>query len=414
MKKYRILMVSEDVPAPSMGGLGKHVVTLANALADAGHTVELMGNADFKGVDFSWRPGRDYFPELQGSRRGWKEHALGVFNPLKRKVLAQGFAKAIMARAGQFDIVHYHGHVPDLAFCIPESIAFVQTRHDQGADCLKHTRFFDNQVCNEVDAAVCVRCINAKPSLIQKQVSAIAVRQFRDRVKAGFKRHETIYVSEMLRRNLQRTLGSETPARGHVVHNFIDWRLLKAELHQPGIDSNQESIFIAGKLTPAKGISAFLDTVTPLLGKSQRVTVAGDGPEESVLRRNYENSAVTILGWCEYRDVLAHTLMADKVVVPSICEESCATSILEALALGRVVYALERGGTTELVRYQRFPRQLRLYPDLTTLAAAVCSDLPVYEAIDFDCVPDADVTMKIEQILAIYALASDRSQRHAA
>ena len=38
----RILMVSEDIPAPQVGGLGKHVVTLANALIDAGHQVHLM------------------------------------------------------------------------------------------------------------------------------------------------------------------------------------------------------------------------------------------------------------------------------------------------------------------------------------------------------------------------------------
>ena len=39
----KVLLVSEDIPAPTVGGLGKHVVSLAHALMDAGHEVTLMG-----------------------------------------------------------------------------------------------------------------------------------------------------------------------------------------------------------------------------------------------------------------------------------------------------------------------------------------------------------------------------------
>lgn len=42
----RILLVSEDIPYPNMGGLAKHVLNLARALVRAGHQVDLLGNAD--------------------------------------------------------------------------------------------------------------------------------------------------------------------------------------------------------------------------------------------------------------------------------------------------------------------------------------------------------------------------------
>ena len=45
----RILLVSEDIPYPSMGGLAKHVLTLARALVKAGHEVRYTG----------WRPASD-------------------------------------------------------------------------------------------------------------------------------------------------------------------------------------------------------------------------------------------------------------------------------------------------------------------------------------------------------------------
>ena len=39
-------MVSEDLPGTQVGGLGKHVVTLSNALLELGHEVDIMGRSD--------------------------------------------------------------------------------------------------------------------------------------------------------------------------------------------------------------------------------------------------------------------------------------------------------------------------------------------------------------------------------
>lgn len=39
----KILLVSEDLPAKALGGLGMHVVALGNALIAQGHTVALIG-----------------------------------------------------------------------------------------------------------------------------------------------------------------------------------------------------------------------------------------------------------------------------------------------------------------------------------------------------------------------------------
>ena len=40
----RILLASEDLPTPGMGGLARHVLALARALITDGHTVDLMGS----------------------------------------------------------------------------------------------------------------------------------------------------------------------------------------------------------------------------------------------------------------------------------------------------------------------------------------------------------------------------------
>jgi len=219
----RILLVSEDVPHPAMGGLGKHAVTLARALAAEGHEVDLMGSRRFPYDDAARAemalPG-EFFADLRWRFGGWKEQALGFFNPLRRAVLARDFARIIMARARDYDVIHYHGHVPDVAAFIPADVNFVQTRHDQGADCLVHTRFRRGAICTETDPAACAGCVGkTPPGAIRRALSAAAVRQYRERVKRAFRAHKVIFVSEMLRRNFARTAGKEE--WGVVVHNFL-------------------------------------------------------------------------------------------------------------------------------------------------------------------------------------------------
>jgi len=82
----RILMVSEDLPGEQIGGLGKHVVTLANRLLQAGHEVEILGRSDRAAGDPARQIGFDgrFRPGFAFAHPGWKEAQLGAFNPLKR------------------------------------------------------------------------------------------------------------------------------------------------------------------------------------------------------------------------------------------------------------------------------------------------------------------------------------------
>ena len=97
----RILLVSEDLPGEQIGGLGKHVVTLGNALLGSGHRVRILGRKD-------WNPGSGaaqigFHGQFEGgfdfAHPGWKEKQLGVFNPLKRPYFARKIARAIARHA---------------------------------------------------------------------------------------------------------------------------------------------------------------------------------------------------------------------------------------------------------------------------------------------------------------------------
>ena len=401
--EMRILMVSEDLPTPAMGGLARHVLALCRALTEAGHRVDLMGNDDFP-VDVAGealRFGGQFFPELRGQFSGWKEMRLGVFMPFKRSLLARRFARAMQRRAHAYDVIHYHGHLPNVAFYLPTTINFLQTRHDQGSDCLIHTRFRRGAICRDIDPQACAACRTHHPNVLQTCISALAVRRFRDEVQAGFARHKTVFVSDMLRKNLSRSLGEKN--WGITVHNFVDTSTLKtmSAHHSMTLPNDRLSVFIAAKLYPAKGVSTLLRLLEPQLSHRIRMHIAGDGEEEAMLRKRYAD--VIFHGWQSMESTLQLAMQAQVIVVPSVCEEACSTTVLEGLLLGKTVFALRRGGTPELHVYASRPGQLRLYENLSDLAAALLNYTPTADCMVSPQVP-ADARHAAGRLLALYSL----------
>ena len=131
----RILLVSEDIPQPQLGGLGKHVLALASELHSRGHQVDLLGNAlhPIGGLREQAGPGR-FIATIRGHQRLYKERQLGVFLPGRTELNARPVRDAIFRHAAGYDVVHYHGHLPWLAAELPLSMPFIQSRHDQGGD----------------------------------------------------------------------------------------------------------------------------------------------------------------------------------------------------------------------------------------------------------------------------------------
>ncbi|GAB3547054.1 hypothetical protein GCM10027343_25810 [Noviherbaspirillum agri] len=407
----RILIVSEDIPYPSMGGLAKHALTLARALVRAGHEVDLLGGNQHP-ISVCGEEGRfggRFFGELSGQHAGWKEIRLGVFMPPKRPAIARHFAKIILRHAPNYDVIHYHGHVPNVARYLPAHINFVQTRHDQGSDCFRHTRFRDGKVCESIDPEECARCIHPHPNALRRAVSKSAVIRFRKEVAESFSTHKTVFVSDMLLRNVARSFGPGP--WGTTVHNFVDRteleRIREAAKSLP--KSPDFNVFIAAKLYPAKGVKQFLQALAPRIPPHMRVTVAGDGADEAQLRAEFENGQIQFLGWCSPEQTLTLAATSTAVVVPSVWEEPCATTVLEGLFLGKPTFALHRGGTPELAVYAAAPDQLRLHHDMQSLVEDLVSFDP---NTTYGTAPEGlgSADRAAQQLLQIYQLPPSPSR----
>jgi glycosyltransferase involved in cell wall biosynthesis len=302
---------------------------------------------------------------------GFKEVSMGIYNPLRYPFVAWRFARAIMRKADDYDVIHYHGHFHLVANYIPRHVNFIQTRHDQGSDCLTHTRFRNHDVCRETSPYSCAHCATSNPNTVQRHVSAGAVSVYRRLVARAFLRHKTIFVSDMLRRNFSRTAGRGD--WGSVIHNFVNYDFIRSCAQTIESGSGLKEVFIAGKLYEPKGIDAFLEQIHSRVPLNMRITIAGDGDNKGDLRKRYGRDRIVLLGWQSYAETIRLMHSADVVVIPSICEEPCATTILEALALGKKTFALERAGTPELLKYQRYQEQLSLFDNMSSLVDGLLS-----------------------------------------
>lgn len=409
MTALRILLVCDDIPWPALGGLGKHVVALGNALLAQGHQVTLMGRDDPPYASCEAETGFHgrFITGCGNPIAGWKEGPLQLYNPWKRPYLARRIAQAILARAAEFDVVHYHGHLPMVGRYLPASLNFLQTRHDQGSDCLTHTRFRHGAVCHETDPAACAGCAHPAPGPLRRAIGGMAVQRYRHETAQAFARHTTVFVSDFLRRQCQRTLPAEALARAVVVHNFCDERSLAVAPPSATLAASPNTsaapaprtVHIAGRLDASKGIVALLDLLRPRLPAGWQVNVFGDGPLRAAAQAAHAGPQVSFHGHQPLPQVLQATASAQAVVVPSVWEEPCGTVILEALRLGRPCFALNRGGTPELRRYGA-PGQLRLFDALPDLVTSLLGELdrlqPQWGG------ESADVLARLPELLALY------------
>jgi glycosyltransferase involved in cell wall biosynthesis len=170
------------------------------------------------------------------------------------------------------------------------------------------------------------------------------------------------------------TIAAELEAAGiprvEVVPNIVDPEETRAmAAPEPSFPLPERFLLFVGKLEDNKGVRLLVPAVAaartglPLL-------VLGEGSLAHVVKFDAHAAGVPLLlrGWAERQDVLRALARARALVFPSLWPEPLSRVILEALALGTPVAAMDTGGTREILEHGRGGF---LVPDVPGLADAV-------------------------------------------
>lgn len=118
-------------------------------------------------------------------------------------------------------------------------------------------------------------------------------------------------------------------------------------------ESRNDKIMISyiGRLIKEKGVLNLLSAFKKLSEKYSNIelTIAGDGPLLEMIKKDYRESNIHLLGKIDHDNVMQLCSKTDIFVHPSMYPEGLPTSILEAGIMKTAIVATDRGGTKEVI-----------------------------------------------------------------
>jgi glycosyltransferase involved in cell wall biosynthesis/predicted metal-dependent phosphoesterase TrpH len=149
----------------------------------------------------------------------------------------------------------------------------------------------------------------------------------------------------------------------------VDCERFSPERRSRATDPDRIDVLYAGRLTQEKGVDLLADAFEAARAQDPRLqlVLAGGGPEEARLRARLGEHA-TFLGWLEGADLATAYANADLFLFASRTD-TFGQVLLEAMASGVPVIAVDEGGPRSIIRHGR--TGLLRAPDADDLARAV-------------------------------------------
>lgn len=343
----RIVLVSEVYP-PRAGGAGWSARALALGLRAAGHEVAVLTTS----------PGPEDLDGLPVTRL--------TVSGRKRLRVPRAFAAGL--RSFPNAIVHAQHSLSALGALAgeaPERVAV--TVRDHWPVCFWSTRISRGSLCPACGVRPMTRCVRGRvrPDALAWGALPYMLGDLRLKRAALGRAGATLAVSDAIAGEL---VAAGIP-RVETIPNIVDAREAEALARpEPTLEVPERFLLFVGKLEENKGARALVPAVAAAK-TGLPLVVLGEGTLAHTVKKDAAEAGVPLLlrGWAEREDVLRILARATALVFPSLWPEPLSRVLLEALALGVPIAAMETGGTSEILS----PGGGLLVPDAEGLADAL-------------------------------------------
>jgi glycogen(starch) synthase len=326
----KVLLVSEVYP-PRAGGAGWSTRALALGLREAGHRVAIAttspGPADPDGLDV---------------------HRL-VARGRRRLAVPRAFAAHV---AGEPEAVLHAQHSLSALGCLAgEGAARVAvTVRDHWPVCFWSTRISQGALCPRCGTVPMTRCVKGRvpgPAPISWGAIPYMKADLAEKRAALARAGATLAVSQAIAEEL----ALAGIPRVEVLPNVVDATETRAmAAAAPSFPLPARFLLFVGKLEENKGARLLVPAVAAA-GTGLPLVVLGEGSLAHTLKFDAAAAGVSLMlrGWAHREDVLRAMGRATAIVFPSLWPEPLSRVLLEALALGAPVAAMDTGGTPEII-----------------------------------------------------------------
>jgi glycogen(starch) synthase len=326
----RIVLASEVYP-PRAGGAGWSTRALALGLREAGHQVAIVTTS----------PGPtdlDDFPVTRLVTRG-----------RKRLTAPRAFAAALRAHEGA--IVHAQHSLSALgALAGPHPERVAVTVRDHWPVCFWSTRMNRGLPCPACNTLNMTRCVEGRvplPGALKLAAIPYMKTDLWTKRRALARAGATLAVSAAVARELQAAL----IPRVEVLPNMVDPRELAAIAQgEPSFALPERFLLFVGKLEENKGARLLVPAIAAAR-TGLPLVVLGEGSLAHAVKFDAAALGVPVVmrGWAHREDVVRATARATVLVFPSLWDEPLSRVLLEGLALGTPIAAMDTGGTREIL-----------------------------------------------------------------
>lgn len=326
----KIVLATEVYP-PRAGGAGWSTRALALGLRAAGHAVEVVTTS----------PGPEDMDGLVVRRLVVKG----------RKRLAQPRAFAAALRGTEGAVIHAQHSLSALGALRGEGAGRVAvTVRDHWPVCFWSTRINQGDLCPAHSTFQMTRCVKGQvgaPRPLSFAAIPYMAADLHLKQRALRRAGATLAVSQAIAKEL---LAAGIP-RVEVIPNVVDpeeTRALAAEA--PSFAVPGRFLLYVGKLEPNKGAQMLVSAVAAAR-TGLPLVVLGEGSLVHPLKFEATAAGVPLVirGWAAREDVLRCLRRATALVFPSLWPEPLSRVLLEALALGTPIAAMDTGGTREIL-----------------------------------------------------------------